>query len=263
MAAFIILLQKKIDEYFVYRLNFILWRVRNIFNLLLLFFLWNTIYTNDVEIAGYTKDMIFTYILIANFVYAVVVSSRTDQFGGDILNGNIINFLLKPTSIFSYIGSREVADKVLNTLFAIGEILLFVLIFQPPFIFQSNILALGSFIVFMLLGICISFLLGFSMALFAFWSTEIWAPRFIFFVVISLVAGTLFPLDILPDVWQAWLMVTPFPYLVYAPAKAYVFGLTPEMTYHFGIAILWCIGLYYIAVWQWQTGLKQFSFFGR
>ena len=42
------------EQEFAYRLNFILWRVRNVFQVLLTYFLWSTVFTNpNTQIFGY------------------------------------------------------------------------------------------------------------------------------------------------------------------------------------------------------------------
>lgn len=260
---YLVLIRTKLDEYIAYRLNFIFWRVRNIFNLLLLFFLWQNIYKASVSIPGYTEAAIFTYIFVANIMNALVLSSKTDQVGGDILNGTIINQLLKPIHFFSYIGTRELADKIMNLAFSLAEVALFLLVFRPPFLLQTDITIWATLILFIIIGVALSFLISFSLALIAFWSTEIWAPRFIFMVIISLVSGTLFPLTLLPDQLYAAAMLTPFPYLVYVPTQTYLFGWTADTLSYLVVSLVW-VGIFsWIARTLWHKGMKEFSFFGR
>jgi ABC-2 type transport system permease protein len=260
---YLVLIKTKLDEYIAYRLNFIFWRVRNIFHLLLLFFLWQNIYKGSVSIPGYTEAAIFTYIFVANSMSALVLSSKTDQVGGDILNGNIINQLLKPINFFSYVGTREIADKIMNLVFSLIEVTLFLVVFRPPFLLQTDITAWITLIPFLCIALALSFLISFSLALIAFWSTEIWAPRFIFMVIISLVSGTLFPLTLLPDPIYATAMLTPFPYLIYVPTQIYLFGWTADTFNYLMVSLVW-IGIFsIIARTLWHKGMKEFSFFGR
>lgn len=260
---YLVLIRTKLDEYIAYRLNFIFWRVRNIFNLLLLFFLWQNIYQSSVSIPGYTEPAIFTYIFVANIMNALILSSKTDQVGGDILNGNIINQLLKPIHFFKYIGTRELADKIMNLVFSILEVSLFLIIFQPPFLIQMDSTVWAAVLLFTGIALALSFLISFSLALIAFWSTEIWAPRFIFMVIISLVSGTLFPLTLLPEALYAAAMLTPFPYLVYVPTQTYLFGWTADSTSYLIVSLVWVAIFSWIARTLWQKGMREFSFFGR
>ncbi len=252
-----------VNTYIAYRLNFILWRVRTMFSLLLLYFLWTQALLASPEIAGYTKPMIFTYIFLANFLNAVILSSRTDQIAGEIRNGDIINFILKPSSYFFRVGSREVVDKILNTLFSIAEIFLFTLIFKPEFVLPSDVLHIAVFLGFIVLATLISFYISTSLSLIAFWTSEIWAPRFIFMIFFSIVAGTLFPLDIYPEPLYNALLFTPFPYLVYVPAVVFIKGLTSETYYFAAGGVFWLITTWGLVTYMWRKGLREFAFFGR
>lgn len=263
MQKYWILFRVKVDEYLAYRLNFILWRVRSIFNLTLLYFLWSSVLENTVSIQGYTELHIFTYIFLANIVGAIVLSSKTDQIAGDILSGAIINQLLKPMNFFAYIGTREVADKLINLFFSILEVLLFVAVLHPPLLIQTNIVSLLLAVSFLCAGVVVSFLIALSLSLIAFWSTEVWAPRFIFFVLISLTAGSMFPIDILPDWLYYPILMTPFPYMIYVPVKIYLFGISPDIVLYAGVICFWIIAMYAVATALWQRGMKEFSFFGR
>lgn len=263
MQKYWILFRVKLDEYMAYRLNFILWRVRSIFNLTLLYFLWSSVLQNTVSIQGYTEQHIFTYIFLANIVGAIVLSSRTDQIAGDILNGAIINQLLKPMNFFAFIGTREVADKLINLFCSIIEVLLFVALLHPPLLWQSDPLSIFTALVFLCGGVAVSFLIALSLSLIAFWSTEVWAPRFIFFVLISLTAGSMFPIDILPDWLYYPILMTPFPYMIYVPVKLYLFGITADAGFYAVVLGFWIIAMYGIATLLWRRGMKEFSFFGR
>lgn len=263
MRKFLLLASTTLSSYLVYRLNFVLWRVRTMFSLLLLYFLWSQALIANPNIAGYTTPMIFSYIFLANFLNAVVLSSKTDQIAGDIRNGAIINQLLKPLNYFYIVGTREVVDKIMNIAFSIVEILLFAFIFRPPFFFQQDPLSLLVFIAFILLALLISFYISFGLSIIAFWTSEIWAPRFIFMIFFSLVAGTLFPLDIFPKQIYEFLIYTPFPYLVYVPAKIFVHGVNAETIKFAIIGIVWLVGIIIITTSMWKKGLREFAFFGR
>ena len=48
---------------FAYRLNFIMWRVRNVLQILVLFFLWTTVFSDQGRVIfGYDKAKILTYV---------------------------------------------------------------------------------------------------------------------------------------------------------------------------------------------------------
>ena len=113
------------------------------------------------------------------------------------------------------------------------------------------------------MGIVIHFFLSFMLSLLAFWTTEVWAPRFIFWTLITMLAGAYFPLDILPKPIYYLLLLTPFPYLTFLPAKIYLTGLTVELFIPFTLGGVWMVILYLCAKKIWRKGLREFSFYGR
>lgn len=263
MKKYLVYFGVRVQENLAYRLNFILWRVRNVFTLLFLYFLWVNVLKVNTSIQGYTEPLIFTYLFLANFLNAVVLSTKTDQVAGDILNGNIINQLLKPVSFFGIVGTRELVDKLINIVFSIVEVSVFLIIFHPPLFLQTDPMALLVFLFFVILALLISFFISFALSMIAFWTTEIWAPRFIFMVLISMIAGTIFPLDILPPVLYNLFLLTPFPYLVYVPAKIFLFGVTAQTVQFALVGMMWLCISYVCSVLLWKRGIKSFSFFGR
>lgn len=256
-------IQTAINEYLVYRLNFILWRFRNVLNLILIYFLWTSIFVQQDILFGYSEQKIVTYILLVNICAAIVFSSKTDEVGNDILDGKIINHLLRPFSYFGYVASREGADKILNIGFALAEILLLILIARPEIYIQHDILAYVLFLLQLCLSVLISFFISFLLSLVAFWSADIWGPRFIYFVFSSLLSGMMFPLDVLPTWMYHILLGTPFPYLVYAPTKILIEGVTPFALQAGIMSMVWIAVLFGAARTLWMKGMREFSFFGR
>lgn len=252
-----------LSQFFIYRLNFTLWRVRNVLQLLFTYFLWTSLFTSKPFIFTYTEQKMISYILLINVTSALILSSRTSELAGDILDGKIMNYLLKPISFFTYIASKECADKALNLLFVIIEVSTLMYIFKPPLFLQTSPSVYFFVFLSLVLGVVLSFFISFCISLIAFWSNEVWAPRFIYIVLISILAGSLFPLDILPPLLYYTLLLTPFPYLIYLPTKIYLEGISPSLTPLIFMSVLWTAILFFITTYIWKKGLREFSFFGR
>lgn len=263
MLKYLELLRVTIDQYFVYRVNFILWRFRVVINLILIYSLWSAIYLNQRIIEGYSQVEMLTYVLVISFLSDFILSSKIHELGGEILNGDIINRLLKPWNFFGYLITKEIADKMINIAFASVEITILILLLSPQLVLPPEPLAILLIVVHLIIGLAISFFLSFSISLFAFWSAEIWAPRFIYFILVFVLAGNYFPLDILPEPFYNFLTYTPFPYFIFIPAQLYIKGLEH---YHFSylfIGLTWVFLTYSLARWLWKIGIKQYSFYGR
>lgn len=252
-----------LKEYFAYRMNFLLWRLRNVFMLILTYYLWSSVYTSKTTLFGYTQREIISYVLAVTLISTFILAGRSADLAGEILNGNIINYLLKPFNFFLGVVTRETADKIVNIFFSIIEVALLVFILKPQLIMPQSVVVYFWLIVMIVLGSAIAFFISFFLSSFAFWTPEVWGPRFIFIILTTFLSGMLYPLDIFPPVLYNLLMLTPFPYLGYIQAKMFIKGMpfvSPQLII---VGVIWTVVLYFFVKMVWQKGIKEFSFYGR
>lgn len=247
----------------VYRLNFTLWRVRSVLQLLLVYFIWWTVFQSQREVFGYTQTSILTYILVAALIRAIVLSSRAMDVSNHINDGQIANFLVKPLGFIRFYLARDVADKLLNIFFVIIEISLIIYLLKPKIILQTDLQILLLFLIATTLAIFVYFCISFCISLTAFWVENSWGPLFLMMIFLEGFGGGLFPIDILPKTFFYILMLTPFPYLIYFPSKLYLGTMsTQEIFLGFSILCFWVLLLWFIMGWVLQAGLKQYTAIG-
>lgn len=247
----------------IYRLNFVLWRIRNVLQLLLIYFIWWTVFQPQQQLFGYTLSSILTYVLVAALIRAVVLSTRVPDMINSINEGSVVNFLVKPLGFIRYYLARDIADKLFNISFYIIEISLLVIILKPSIIIQTNLLTLMLFLLAVCGGLVIYFCLNIIISLTAFWVENSWGPLFLMSIFLEALGGSLFPLDILPSKLFNLLMLTPFPYLIYFPVKVYLGTLTfNQLFYGFGVIITWIIFLIVIMKLVIRSGFRSYSAVG-
>lgn len=247
----------------VYRLNFILWRVRSVLQLLLVYFIWWTVFQTQQQVFGYTQSSILTYVIVVSLIRAIVLSSRVMDIVDQINSGGIVNFLLKPLNLLVYYFSRDIADKLLNISFVIVEILLIFVLLNPTIIIQTNPVTLSLFVLAIFLGLVLYFNLNFMFGLLSFWLENMWGVFFLFFMIIEAFGGGLFPIDIMPEVIKNFLLLTPFPYLLYFPAKIFLGSLTnQEIIMGFFVLIFWLIASSWLLLKTLNAGLRTYTAIG-
>ncbi len=138
MKKYLQLIRLTFEEYFVYRLNFVLWRFRSFISFLTLFFFWLAIYGSKTEFLGYQKAQMLAYVVGIAFLRGIVLGSRSADLAGQIRSGELTRIILAPWKIFYYWFTRDLVDKVLNLSFTVLEIALVLLIFKFPFYFPQN-----------------------------------------------------------------------------------------------------------------------------
>lgn len=267
MRKYFSIFKISIEDEFTYKLNFILWRLRNVIQICMTYFVWSTVYSDPSKIIlGYDRAKILTYVFGIMIVKAIVMSARSMDVGNDISTGDLSNYLVKPVSYFKYFFTRDIASKLLNLFFAAIEFTLLLLILKPPFVFQTNLYSIIGFLISVILAVCIYSLILFLLSSIPFWVPELgWSAQFlIVIVVVEAFSGSIFPINILPHVLQWTIMATPFPYLIYFPVEVYLGNIT-GWTLIGGIMVsaAWTGILWFTLKIVWRRGLKAYQAFGR
>jgi ABC-2 type transport system permease protein len=244
-----------------------MWRVRNVLQIFLVFFLWSTIYADSgTQTFGYNRDKILTYVFGILLIRAFVLSARTVDVSGEISNGDLTNFLLKPINYFKYWFTRDISSKVLNLSFALIEALILYLILKPPFYIQTDPSTLFFFFISLCLAVLMFFCLLFLVNLITFWiPTGGWAAQFLVIVIFTeYLSGGIFPIDILPETIQNIIYTLPFPYLLFFPLQVYLGKLSSlEIIKGIGVSFFWVSLLAFLVSVVWKKGLKVYSAEGR
>lgn len=260
LKKYLLVTRNSLTELFTYRLNFVLWRVRVIVSILITYFLWQAIYGDKQVIFNYSLDKMLTYIILLSFINGVVLSTQTFRVAEEINSGKLSNYLVKPLNYFYYNFFRDLADKIINTVFAVAEIILLILVFDPPFFWQTNPGNLILFIAAVFLAALLYFEINLILSMIGFWSKEVWAPRFIFFIVVSFLAGTYFPLDIIPGIYYQIISLLPFAYLVFFPLKIYLGQVNLNYILQgIAVSLIWILVLNYLVKIIWRKGLKIYT----
>lgn len=256
-----------LQQEFVYKVNFIMWRLRNVFQIVITFFLWDTIFSGSEKIIlGYSKSEILTYIFAIMIVRAIVLSARAVDVSNDIAEGNLSNHLLKPINYFKYWLTRDISSKFLNLSVASIEFTVLFLVFRPSLFFQLDPVSLLVFIVAILMAAAIYFCILFLISSVPFWAPELgWGSFFLVnLVLLEFLSGLVFPIDVLPSIIQKIIMLLPFPYLIFFPIQVFLGKITGvSLIQGFIIATFWVITLSVVLRHVWNKGLKQYQAFGR
>ncbi len=251
-----------LQEIFAYRLNMVMWRIRQIFVFLVPFFIWRAVLGSGGSIYGYSFAGIMTYLFGTTILRSLVMGSRTIDLGWMINSGNLTIPLMRPFSIFHFFFIRDLADKLFNLSFILVEIPLILFLLHPPVFLQTNLIILLYTACSILLAIFLYFFINTIFGSLGFWSRDVWAPRFLLMVIMEFATGAMFPLDMLPSIWQKIMLFTPFPYLLYIPLKLYL-GHDQNTVMYLGIGFIWTLVLGCLAHLVWRKGIRAYESEGR
>lgn len=263
MHKYFVVAQNTWNEIMTYRLSFLMWRIRTVLQLLTVYFLWVTLVPSGQMLFGYSHIQMLTYVVGTSVISAIVFSTRTHEIGENINSGNLSGMLLKPVSYFGYWFSRDIGDKLVNVVCSVGEIIIIFLLLRPSLFFQIDPLLLFYTILSVIIAIILYFIIGSLLGMIGFWSPEVWAPRFIFFILIQFFSGSFFPIDIFPKPLFEAFSLLPFPYLLFFPLKIYLGQLSnPEIMQGLTVEIFWIGILSYACFFVWKKGLRIYTAYG-
>jgi ABC-2 type transport system permease protein len=251
---------------FIYRTNFILWRIRNVLRLLMTYFLYSGIFTSSISLFSYNRPQIIAYVFLVLIVQSIVLSAPSaENIGGEIANGDLSNFLVKPMSYLKYWFVRDLSSKLLNILFAAGEIFVLWVFLKPDLELSITPVVLVAFFISCIISIIIFYFLNLSARSITFWAPEYtWGLGFLILVFLEIFSGMIFPLDILPATGRTLFELTPFPYLIYYPISILI-GKTSgiDLVRIIFQSLIWMLITYRLSIYLWHWGLKVYSSEGK
>lgn len=250
---------------FVSRLNFILWRVRSVIVILTVYFLWDTIFRNGGMVFGYDRARILTYVFLTLVLRSLVMGLKSMDAAGDIAEGRLSNYLVKPINFHIYYFTRDIADKLLNILFSVFEISLLYYLLRPPLLLQTDVPTLLLFVVSLVSAVVLNFVFGSLASNFSFWTPgNAWGFWFLYLVFQDFLGGVMFPLDVFPKAIYNLIMLLPFPYLLFFPINVYLGKIVgPDLLRGLTIMTFWTIAGVLVLNKEWRLGLKTYQAEGR
>lgn len=256
-----------IQNNLTYRFNFLARTLFGLVPLIALLYLWITIYRGKgpgALVGSYTLPEMISYYLLTTLVDALTAVNEDDwQIAGDIKDGNISQFLLKPIDYLTYRLCLFFSGRLTYLGVAAIPLAVFTLCLHKYFVLPQDWTQLALFLFSALLTALLQFFMSYTMAMLAFWVLEVSTFIFILFAFEYIASGHLFPLDILPTGLQHVLQFTPFPYQLYFPVSVYM-GKISGLALAQGLLVQasWVACTYGLARLMWWRGLRKYSAVG-
>jgi len=183
------------------------------------------------------------------------------DFEYDVVNGQLSPRLLHPLNpVWRYVASH-VGERFSRIPFVTALMGIFFLLYPKAWwVPAPGTLALA--ILAMLVAFIMRFVMQYAFAMLAFWTERANAIEDLWFTLYLFLSGYIAPLEMFPPAVREATLYTPFPYLVYVPAKLLAGQPVPALTTGFLVTLAW--GLVFLALQQvlWRTGLRRYSAMG-
>lgn len=261
MNAYRCVFQMGVEKALEYRTSFFLTLLSAIFPIIIQIFLWNYLYANpDMEaIFGYSHSQMLVYTLLATIVSKLVSTGCEYEINQDIKDGGLNKYLVRPVNyqkyrFFAFLGQK--LPQFLLMLAAASGLVLFS-------VWKLELsLSVGRVLIFLFclfLAVILNFLIFYCLALVSFWLDNVSLLFGTVSIVLVVVSGGVFPMDIFGEGIAFLVNLLPFSYTTQFPVNIINgrFGMQ-----RIGIGLLcqlgWMIFFFGLSEILWKRGLKRF-----
>jgi ABC-2 type transport system permease protein len=200
------------------------------------------------------------YFLAVYLIRQLTVVWVIWDFEREILDGKLSFRLLQPLDpVWHHIWSH-IGERFARLPFIFGLVALFFCLYPSAF-WLPSFSTLGLFAIASACAFALTFLIQYTLAMFAFWTEKASSIQEVIFLVNLFFSGAIAPLEIFPPEVRAIARWTPFPYIINFPASILT-GLKVDIGQSFGAIFLWMIFFSIVNRWLWRKGLRQYSGMG-
>lgn len=226
--------------------------------ILTLYFLWLSLSANGIK--DFNPQTLLIYNILS-FCIRWLFNFRgvAQEYEKAIYEGGLVNAIVRPLPLSAVEFGRVAARIAVN-------LIVLVVILTPLAVFNAvrfDLPAVASFLVLLLLGSWIQFLIYALLGLLSFWVEKIFGIVYAFDLTLLLTSGTLLPLTIYPPAIMNVLTQLPFRFFAFTPIQALT--ARPEASWIIAEILSasgWIAALSLMHLWLFRAGLKRFTGMG-
>ena len=219
MSKFLKIFEVSVLNRFEYRLNSFMWLLYSFIPTLASMAVWNTVYRErSYNAFGYTNNEMITYYFIM-LIVSNLLKAGYDYHGvaDSIKYGSINQFLVRPYDFMKYKFIYSLPENVIFIFVGIIPLIVLGVILRSSITLEFNYSIVIFFVIALVLGYLIQFLILFSLSTCAFFMHSITSLFMTLDILKNIVSGQVFPLSILPKPIFKILQYSPFQYLAFYP----------------------------------------------
>ncbi len=248
---------------FQYRASLVIWMIGQVLEPLVYLIVWSTVSNgNGGSIGSYTTAAFAAYFILLMLVNQFTYTWVMFDYEYRIREGYLSFALLKPvhpihSDIADNIMSKSITLPIL-TVIAIG----LAFAFHASFIVSPWLVVL--FVPGLLLAFALRFLLEWTLAQCAFWTTRVSAINQIYFFLLLFLSGQIAPLSLLPRAVQIAAKILPFYWTIGFPTELLLGKITVTgALIGLGVQIIWVAIAVLLVRLVWRLGVKAYSAVGQ
>lgn len=257
MKRYLTLTRAGIIEALQFRLSMLIMVVGNLLYLIVVYFLWKSIYASagtDI-VNGMTFTDTLIYLVLATALFNFMEMYTVWEIGRNIQSGKIVLDLLKPMDFRRYLFWSFSGTFVTQFFFT----------FLPTFIVvcvvTKGAIPLGInllyFAVSVIMAVMINYSVDFIVGTICLYTESIWGINIMKQVVVLLLSGATIPIAFFPEPLKTVVYYLPFQSIYNAPLTLLLNA--EDVLKTLGIQLFWCVFMTVISKLFWQVSLRQIT----
>jgi ABC-2 type transport system permease protein len=247
---------------FQYRASLFIWMIGQILEPVVYLVVWSVVSTgNGGSVGGYTTAQFAGYFVIFMLVNQATYTWIMYEFEYRVREGILSAALLHPVHPIH----SDIADNLSSKIITLPVMLVIAVALGLAFHASVSLhpWSVALFLPVLLLAFLIRFLLEWTLALAAFWTTRVSAINQTYFVLVLFLSGQLAPLSLLPRALQTAAQILPFRWMLGFPVELLTGRLTLQQALAgLGIQFAWVAGAVLLVRLVWRIGIKVYSAVG-
>jgi ABC-2 type transport system permease protein len=245
-----------------YRASILIWMIWHVLEPLIYLVVWSVVSrSTGGDVGGFTPADFSAYFIVMMLVNHVTYTWIMYEYEYRVRHGSLSFVLLRPIHPIH----SDIIDNISSKLITMPMMLLaaavLALVFGPAL--HPEPWEIAMFIPALLLAFVLRFLIEWTLALAAFWTTRVSAVNQAYYVAALFLSGQMAPLSLLPHPVQVAAAVLPFRWMISFPVELFLGRLTPGEAFTGLAAQFVGIGLAFVLLRVvWRAGLRVYSAVG-
>ena len=199
----------------VYRFGFLFSILGNIIYLGVAYYLWRSIYQSREILNGLTFNETFLYVGLGSSIFILLKTYADWIINFEIQQGTIAVYLTKPLDFQLYSLFTNFGAVLMNlTAITIPTAIVLIFVFKVQVAYGIGLLLFPISLIFAFL---ISFSIDFFIGLISFYSESVWGVITTKDIIVTVLSGSLIPLQFFPEAIQKVLYWLPFQAIYHTP----------------------------------------------
>ncbi len=248
-----------------YKINYLFTIFYALFPMVMQIFMWTVMFkgSDDGLVFGYTYEQLIAYAVFSSFITSFVNTGVHNELNADIRLGTLSKYLIKPVQYIPFRVFGALGAKITELVILLVLMTAVLVTGELVFDLQLSLHALAFFPLVIIMALLLNITLYLSIGMLTFWVTESGSLYATVGIVINVISGSVFPLDIFGNLVEKVSAILPFQYMVFFPLQLIMNTLSLQEIYG-GMLMQagWILCFSLLSYINWKRGLKQYVAIG-